>query len=70
MLLDSFLEKQNVFSDEEYLKIHSECIYYPTNLNVVDIIMRANPSGVIEPVKFQAFLKHETRIIFVLSKKT
>jgi len=51
MLLDSYIEAPYTFSDEGYLPIHLACIYYPTNANVVDIIIRANPSCVIEPSK-------------------
>jgi len=51
ILLDSYKEASNTFSDEGYLPIHLACIYYPTNVKVVDIVIRANPSGVIEPSK-------------------
>jgi len=76
ILLDSYLEAPNTFSDEGYLPIHLACIYYPTNVKVVDIIMRANPSGVIEPVSFNLFqnvklalflfikIKHELTLMF------
>jgi len=54
-LLDSYLEAPKTFSDEGYLPLHLACIYYPTNVKVVDIIMTANPSGVIEPSKPPVF---------------
>jgi len=67
ILLDSYLEAPNTFSDEGYLPIHLACIYYPTNVKVVDIIMRAYPSGVIEPSK-SPFVRSNTDYT-ILSKK-
>jgi len=64
MLLDSYIEAPYTFSDEGYLPIHLACIYYPTNAKVVDIIIRANPSGVIEPVSFNLF-QHEKLALFI-----
>jgi len=51
VLLDSYLEAPYVFNDDGFLPIHLVCIYYATNVGVVDIIMRANLNGIVEPSK-------------------
>jgi len=50
VLLGSYLEAPYTFSDEGFLPIHLACIYYPTNVKIVDMIMKANPGGILEPV--------------------
>jgi len=51
VLLDSYLEAPYVFNDDGFLPIHLACIYYATNVKVVDIIMRANLNGIVESSK-------------------
>jgi len=51
LLLDSYLEAPYTFNEDGFLPIHLACIYYPANVNVVDIIMRANINGIVEPSK-------------------
>jgi len=59
ILLDSYPEAPYTFSDDGYLPIHLACIYHSENLKVVDMIMTANPSAVVEPVSVSSFAASE-----------
>jgi len=55
-LLNCYGRAAYMFNHEGFLPIHLACIYHPTNLKVVDLIIKANPSGVVKPVSVSSFL--------------
>jgi len=50
ILIDSYSDAPYTFNGEGCLLIHLACIHYPKNVKVMEIIMKANPSGVTQQV--------------------
>jgi len=56
LLLDCYIEAPYTINDEGFLPNHLACIYHPTNIKVVDTIIKANPSGIMNSVSISSLL--------------